>query len=613
MGINQIEILNQKRSDKRQEVEIFLNNLNGMTQNRTLHFDIENIKLELNGLLEKFKRESINISILSEVSSGKSTFLNALVFGEPILESTIGETTAKIFNIKYDKKFSINGVEKENLLEIKEQIDLENHKILDNINNENRDAPPLQSTITLPNRHLKKGIELYDTPGFSTMNETYIIPLLRETISKSDATILLLDISQGIKKSEYNFIKDMLPRIQINKRFIVLNKYDTLINEDNLILKSKEQIESEISNLIHNIESKLQQIQGESTQKIETYHLSAKKALVSKMQKDPLKFSESRFGIFEKDFWNRVITAKDEVFEDNVNTFEAVKKELKVSLLEEKEVLFKKRKSLQFQLRASLNSRDKIITIEKNLTTIKKLNSHDLKQKSQNRLIELEHQLLEETLNILKVNLASELSAIPLSNTLLFWRLKERYQTTIVSVIEDARSFIIKHINLFITEATKNERAKEGAILEINRDLNILFPLEKYEKRVNLEATLDRVIERTKGYVPWSFLTLISLLKYNLSGKMESRLEPSFIELTSEIATIKRDLNTIISNSQTEIEEYMLFVNEKVNEIKKSLNNQESLEREIEEISNFIEEISNFIEEIELFTDEVESQTIKVS
>ena len=596
MGINQIEILNQKRFNKRKEVEIFLNNLNGMTQNRTLHFDIGNIKLELNGLLEKFKRESINISILSEVSSGKSTFLNALVFGEPILESTIGETTAKIFNIKYDKKFSINGVEKESLLEIKEQIDLENHKILENIT-QNRDTPPLQSTITLPNRHLKKGIELYDTPGFSTMNENYIIPLLRETISKSDATILLLDISQGIKKSEYNFIKDMLPRIQINKRFIVLNKYDTLINEDNLILKSKEQIESEISNLIDNIESKLQQIQGESTQKIETYHLSAKKALVSKMQKDPVKFSESRFGIFEKDFWNRVVNAKDEVFEDNVNTFEAVKKELKVSLLEEREVLLKNRKSLQFQLRESLNSRDKIMTIEKNLATIKRLNSDELKQKSQNRLVELEHQLVEETLSILKVNLASELSAIPLSNTLLFWKLKEKYQKTIVSVIEDARSFIIKHINLFITEATKNERVKESAILEINRDLNILFPLEKYEKRVNLEATLDRVVKRTKGYVPWSLLTLISLLKYKLSGKTQSNLEPSFIELTSEIATIKRDLNTIISNSQTEIEEYIVFVNEKVSEIKKSLTNQESLEREIEEISDFVEEISNFTDD----------------
>jgi len=595
MGINQIEILNQKRFKKKQEVEIFLNHLNILTLNRRFNFDIDNMKLELNGLLAKFQRETINISILSEVSSGKSTFLNALVFGEPILESTIGETTAKIFNIKYGKDFSINGVKKQSLLEIKEQIQHENHNILESADDEI--SKTLQSVITLPNENLKKGIELYDTPGFSTMNESYIIPLLKETISQSDATILLLDISQGIKKSEYHFVKEMLLRIQTNKRFIVLNKYDTLINEDNLVLKSKEEIEREITNLIYHIESKLQLLQGTSTQKIETHHLSAKKALVAQIQNDDVKFKESRFGLFEEEFWSRIITAKDEIFEDNINTFEALKKELSLSLIEEKQILFKQKKSLQFQLRTSLNSRDKILKIEKNLATIKKLNNQKLKLKSQNRLVELEHQLIEEILNILRVNLASELNNIPLSNRVFFWRLKAQYKRTIISVIEDARSFIIRHINFFITEATKNEREKEGAILEINRDLNILFSLERYEKRVNLDATIDRVIERTRGYVPWSSLTLISLLSYNVSTKIKSKIEPSFIELTSEIATIKRDLHNIISNSTMEIEEYSLLVENKLNKIKSSLQNQNRLEREIDEISFFIEDIEGFTTE----------------
>ncbi|HIC78478.1 MAG TPA: hypothetical protein EYP02_04775, partial [Sulfurovum sp.] len=315
MGINQIEKLNQRRLKKRQEVEIFLNNLNTVSKDRAFHFDIKNIKLELTGLIDKFQRDTINISILSEVSSGKSTFLNALVFGESILESTIGETTAKIFNIRYGKKFSINGEEKESLLALKKQISIENHKNLESINN-NENINNLQSIITLPNENLKRGIELYDTPGFATINESAILPLLKDTISKSDATILLLDISQGIKKSEYHFIENMIPRIQNNKRFIVLNKYDTLIDEENLILKSKEQIDSELKNLIHNIESKLQLLQKEPNKKIDTYHLSAKKALVSKIENDTVKFEESRFGLFEKDFWSRVITAKGEIFED---------------------------------------------------------------------------------------------------------------------------------------------------------------------------------------------------------------------------------------------------------------------------------------------------------
>ena len=594
MGINQIEALNQKQFEKQQEVEIFLNNINNIIKNRVFNFDIVNIRLTLEGLIEKFKRDSISISILSEVSSGKSTFLNALIFGEPILESAIGETTAKIFNIKYDKKFSINGQEKENLLALKEEIYLENSKNLNNIN-KNRDIDQLQSVITLPNENLKKGIELYDTPGFATVNEEAIITLLKETISKSDATILLLDISQGIKKSEHHFIKDMLPRIKNNKRFIVLNKYDTLIDEENFILKSKEQIDTEIKNLIQNIESKLELIKGDSSQKIETFHLSAKKALIAKIQKDNNKLKESRFKIFEDKFWDRVVSAKDELFEDNIKTFENLKKEFKESLKEEKEILLKKKKSLQLQIRASRDNEDKIKRIESNLSKIEALNSIELKNKAQEKLTFLEKKLVEDILNILNLNLEAELSTIPFVNRIFFWTLKHKYKQNIISVTEDASSFIIKHITFFIVESTKEERKKDNPILEINRDLNILFSLDKYEKRVNLELILDRVIKRTKGYVKWNFFTLIGLLRYNLSAKKESQLKPSFIELTGEISNIKRDLNNIIINSKIEIDEYIIFVNEKLKEIKNTINNQDNLEIKVDNISDFIEEIDVFV------------------
>lgn len=595
MGINQIEKLNQRRLKKRQEVEIFLNNLNTVSKDRAFHFDIKNIELELTGLIDKFQRDTINISILSEVSSGKSTFLNALVFGESILESTIGETTAKIFNIRYGKKFSINGEEKESLLALKKQISIENHKNLESINN-NENINNLQSIITLPNENLKRGIELYDTPGFATINESAILPLLKDTISKSDATILLLDISQGIKKSEYHFIENMIPRIQNNKRFIVLNKYDTLIDEENLILKSKEQIDSELKNLIHNIESKLQLLQKEPNKKIDTYHLSAKKALVSKIENDTVKFEESRFGLFEKDFWSRVITAKGEIFEDNIKIFDSLKEEIKEYLKKEKEILLEKQKTLQFQLRASLDDQEKIATVEKNIAKIEALNSRDLQKKSQERVVALEHKVVEDILNMLKINLASELEDIHFINRVFFWRLKNKYKKNIISVIKEARSFIIKHLEFFIVESTKKERIKDAIILEINRDLNILFSLEKYEKRVDLEDSINRVIKRVKGYVKWNSFMLIGLLKYNLFTQKEPQLEPSFIELTNEIATIKRDLNNIIINSKIELDEYIVSANQKVQEMKNSLKNQDNLEIKIDEISSSIKDIELFLE-----------------
>lgn len=592
MSFNQIEELNQKRFKKLKEVAFFLNNLNNVAIDRVFNFDIETIQLELRGLVEKLQRDTINISILSEVSSGKSTFLNALIFDEPVLESKIGETTAKIFNIKYDKNYSINGEQKETLSEIKEQIAIENAYNLQNLNKK-RNITQLQSIITLPNENLKKGIELYDTPGFATLNEKSIMILLKETISKSDATILLLDISQGIKKSEHKFIKDMLPRVQTNKRFIVLNKYDSLIDSDNLILKSQEEIEDEIKTLIQNIESQLQEIQGE-TKKIETFHLSAKKALIAKMKNDSKKLEESRFKLFEDRFWSRVVEAKDEVFEDNVNAFNRLKKELNKNFEEEKKILLKNKMTLLIQLRDAIENRDKILSLELNLAKLKDLNAQSVNQKSKNRLIELENKLVENILNMLHLNLESELSSIPIKNLLLFWTLKGKYKESVLSVMENARSFIVKHIEFFIIEATKEERKKDAIISKINRDLNTLFSLEKYGQRVNLNMTINRVIERINNYIEWNIFSIVALLRYNISSKKERALEPSFIELKSEISTIKRDLNGIITNSKKELDEYIVSVTQKITKIKESLRNQESFELEIDKLSLFIKDIERF-------------------
>ena len=122
MGINKIEELNQKRFQKRQEAEIFLKNLNNITTNSRFNFNMEGVIFELKGLIDKFSRDSVKISLLSEISSGKSTFLNALVFDKPILESKIGETTTKLFHIKYGERYTIDGIEKENIDELKAEI-----------------------------------------------------------------------------------------------------------------------------------------------------------------------------------------------------------------------------------------------------------------------------------------------------------------------------------------------------------------------------------------------------------------------------------------------------------------------------------------------------------
>ena len=591
MGINQVEELNQKRFQKREEVESFFKNLNNIVADRTFNFNIEDIYFELTGLIDKFSRDTIKISIFSEVSSGKSTFLNTLVFNKPILESKIGETTAKIFHIKYGDRYTINGIEKENLLEIKEQIAKENRINLEMMT-ENQDLMDTQSVITLPHENLKKGIELYDTPGFASIKEKKILAMLKEVVSQSDAIILLLDISQGIKESERLFIKKILHNIQINKRFIVLNKYDSVVNEDDLAIKSKEEIAQEIAVLIEEIESTLQMLQDDTTQKINSFYLSAKKALVGKIQNDAFKLQQSRFPIFEEAFWKRVVEAKDEVFEENIKAFDRVKKSVNEELKKEREILDKKLKRLELKLVSSMESQHKILILEREIERLKRLKSSSTKIKES--LISQEHIVREDILYILKVNLVSELSNITYLDKLRFWRLKDRYEEIVILVMKNATSYIVEKLNSFILNSIEYRKELDAILWTINQNITEPLATPKY-KKIDLEEITNRVIDKMENYLGWDISMFFTLLIYNIFTKDSELLEPSYVELRREISDIKRDLSIELFNKKSQIDKYISMVENEIEKIKQSKKEQVSLEKKIKEVSLFIDDIDKWI------------------
>ncbi len=591
MGINQVEELNQKRFQKREEVESFFKNLNNIVADRTFNFNIEDIYFELTGLIDKFSRDTIKISIFSEVSSGKSTFLNTLVFNKPILESKIGETTAKIFHIKYGDRYTINGIEKENLLEIKEQIAKENRINLEMMT-ENQDLMDTQSVITLPHENLKKGIELYDTPGFASIKEKKILAMLKEVVSQSDAIILLLDISQGIKESERLFIKKILHNIQINKRFIVLNKYDSVVNEDDLAIKSKEEIAQEIAVLIEEIESTLQMLQDDTTQKINSFYLSAKKALVGKIQNDAFKLQQSRFPIFEEAFWKRVVEAKDEVFEENIKAFDRVKKSVNEELKKEREILDKKLKRLELKLVSSMESQHKILILEREIERLKRLKSSSTKIKES--LISQEHIVCEDILYILKVNLVSELSNITYLDKLRFWRLKDRYEEIVILVMKNATSYIVEKLNSFILNSIEYRKELDAILWTINQNITEPLATPKY-KKIDLEEITNRVIDKMENYLGWDISMFFTLLIYNIFTKDSELLEPSYVELMREISDIKRDLSIELFNKKSQIDKYISMVENEIEKIKQSKKEQVSLEKNIKEVSLFIDNIDKWI------------------
>jgi len=593
MGINKIEELNQKRFQKRQEVQIFLNNLTTITKNKKFNFNTEEIIFELTGLIDKFSRETIKISLLSEISSGKSTFLNALVFNEPILESKIGETTAKLFHIKYGEEYTIDGEVTENIQELKTKIASENSKNLKAIT-EDKEIDSIQSIITLPDENLKQGIELYDTPGFAAIKEKRIITLLKNVISQSDVTILLLDISQGIKETEHLFIRNMFRNIQINKRFIVLNKYDTIVDEDDLILKSQEEINQEIETLISGIEDTLQKLQNDTSQKIESYYLSAKKALVAKVRDDAKKLEDSRFPIFEEAFWQRVVEAKDELFEDNVELFNSLQNRVQKILEKQRIYLQREKSSLDLKITTSSKNQHRIVELKKDIKPLIELNIHTSKRE---RELEVEmHKLVEDILYILKINLASKLSSIGYFQKLQFWTLKKRYTKAVISILEEARSYIIQQTNNLIAMSSRDRLEMNATLWSINKNLKELLITPDIDDKIDVEGLVDRVISKMEKSIQWNSSTFIELLKYNILTKESKALEPSYFEVKQEILTVRKACNKAIIKRAKERKNAIILIRNEIEKMEKTMTKKELLEQELLEVVTLIEKLDVWLE-----------------
>jgi len=597
MGINQINILNKKRLEKRDEVERFLNRLKRITILDNIDLNIEEKQQSIEGLIEKLSKDTINISVVAELSNGKSTFLNALVFNEPVLESKIGETTAKVFNIKYGENFSINGKMCQDLQELKKKISIENSTNLEALN-QKREPSDIQSVITLPNEHLKKGIELYDTPGFTTINEKSMLTLIKDAVSKSDATILLLDISQGIKSSEALFIKNILHQIPINKRFIVLNKYDTIFDEDDLVLKSKEEIDEEVETLVQQMKKILYTLQQEHSQTIETFTLSSKKALVGKITHNDKKLQESRFPIFEELFWQRVVDAKDELFEDRVHLFNKIQNETQKYLIEEREASLNEIERLEIKLEMIDKHEEILQSIESQLEELKKLD-REITKEYKERVKKHENKFLEESQKILTLNLQGELSSISLVNRVLIFPLHRLYKESIVSVFTHASSYLENTLGLFINHALNMplQEKKQALIKQINRELNLSFRIKKYNKKRRIDETINRVFYRVSAYNQWNHYILIDILKQKINPKATVSLEFPVDDLKTEVTYRTNEMLRILEQSSNELMQYFALLDTTLEELNKSVQFKEEHEQTIEQLTRSVEEIDLFIED----------------
>lgn len=366
---------------------------------KTALWDLRNISISCNGLYieaiesleETLDENKYKVAVIGEFSSGKSTFLNALV-GKKILYASNDEATGVITYLEKgnEKRASIfmeNNIEKEIVKEI-ELNSIENYKKLSNYCDINNQKDKVTSiAISYPLKGIDKNISFIDTPGLQGINKKQM-QMTKKLLKEANATIMLIT-KKGLSKTELDILTGKNTEFgKVNNKdvFVIINKigmmYEGRNNEDAIIKieEAKKKVVEELKeNGLNNIkvftvDSKdfLWSCDEELYEEVIKLNLSEGDIILNQdeySKRSQFEFFKNKLMEFleedqrNKSFLediNRKIEMLVEIFKEEFSSKEALKgrkeNDLERKLSEEKNLLMKNRRKLYNTLVRSISS-----------------------------------------------------------------------------------------------------------------------------------------------------------------------------------------------------------------------------------------------------------------
>lgn len=186
--------------------------------------DLPNANSELQYLKSRLTDDEFRIAVVGEYSSGKSTFINALL-GKDILTHATTETTAaitRLVNVPKDDPRCYTG---EVFLSSGDKIHLENFNALREYTTKGSHDYDVINDISavelyLPLFQSPRRIVLIDTPGLNGIAEGHYERTV-ELIQQAHACIYLLQL-RGLSESDVRFIRDLQ---HYQKNFIFVQNF----------------------------------------------------------------------------------------------------------------------------------------------------------------------------------------------------------------------------------------------------------------------------------------------------------------------------------------------------------------------------------------------------
>ena len=193
----------------------------------------ENQRQELDNLLQKAHNLlvqeveiykaliSVNLAIIGNFGSGKSSFINSLI-GKKLCPVKINPTTSSITRFIYSDKPKIMLVNEGREISFQEYTDLVQHNNLDNMDK----TKSYQIDYYYPFEGMRD-IVIYDTPGFNNPKNTQDEKVTIKYATEADVIFLVIDINNGdIDNALLEKIKKIKKNNTATKWYLIVNKAD---------------------------------------------------------------------------------------------------------------------------------------------------------------------------------------------------------------------------------------------------------------------------------------------------------------------------------------------------------------------------------------------------
>ena len=188
----------------------------------------QNLRKQLESIEQKQKDNHLNISVIGDFSSGKSTFINALLRCELLEEDFMQATTAAATILEYGSKYEIKIEYKNGKNDLYSYSNIE--AIRNNISKYTASdyAQDIDTVrICLPAPILNSGIRIIDTPGTDSTKEWHSDVTVRTLRDVSDMSVIIVDATKILPDTLCQFIKDHLFDI-LPRCVFLLNKFDRI-------------------------------------------------------------------------------------------------------------------------------------------------------------------------------------------------------------------------------------------------------------------------------------------------------------------------------------------------------------------------------------------------